>query len=72
MYNGVTHFRDFGSKNVPKISRGLKLEGFLLLYIIDFIDLYTFSKFANSFQNDQVIIKRLYKKMHKQKVTTLG
>ena len=37
MYNGVTHFRDFGSKNVPKISRGLKLEGFLLLYIIDFI-----------------------------------
>ena len=35
MYNGVTHFRDFGSKNVPKISRGLKLEGFLLLYFID-------------------------------------
>lgn len=36
MYNGVAHFRDFGSKNVPKI-RGLKLEGFLLLYFIDLI-----------------------------------
>lgn len=36
MYNGVAHFRDFGNKNVPKI-RGLKLEGFLLLYFIDLI-----------------------------------
>ena len=35
-YNGVARFRDFGSKDVPKI-RGLKLEEFLLQYFIDFI-----------------------------------
>ena len=55
MYNGVAHFPDFRGKNVPKI-RGLKLEGF---FTSIFYRRYKFSKFANSFQNDQV--KRLYK-----------